>query len=99
MNGSRPDGGDRTAGARHASSWRSKAACRHEDPDLFFPVGEAGPAALRQIEAARAVCRRCPVIGACRDWAVAQGVLCGVWGGLTENERRTIARRSGRSGR
>ena len=36
--------------------WRHRAACRDEDPELFFPIGNTGPALL-QIEEARAVCR------------------------------------------
>jgi WhiB family redox-sensing transcriptional regulator len=39
--------------------WHSEAACRGVDPELFFPVGESGPA-LRQTRRAKAVCRRCP---------------------------------------
>ena len=41
--------------------WRHRAACRDEDPELFFPIGNTGPALL-QIEEAKAVCRRCPVM-------------------------------------
>ena len=44
--------------------WRHRAACRDEDPELFFPIGNTGPA-LVQIEEAKAVCRRCPVIEPC----------------------------------
>ena len=40
--------------------WRHRAICRDEDPELFFPIGNTGPALL-QIEQAKAVCRRCPV--------------------------------------
>ena len=40
--------------------WRHKAACRDEDPELFFPIGNTGPA-LMQIEEAKLVCHRCPV--------------------------------------
>ena len=40
--------------------WRHDAACRDEDPELFFPIGNTGPALL-QIEEAKQVCRRCPV--------------------------------------
>ena len=38
--------------------WRHRAVCREEDPELFFPIGNTGPALL-QIEEAKAVCRRC----------------------------------------
>ena len=45
--------------------WRHRAACLDEDPELFFPIGNTGPA-LQQIEDAKAVCRRCPVVDTCR---------------------------------
>ena len=38
--------------------WRSRAACLDKDPELFFPVGNTGPALL-QIEEAKTVCRSC----------------------------------------
>ena len=40
--------------------WRHRAICRDEDPELFFPIGNTGPALL-QIEQAKMVCRRCPI--------------------------------------
>ena len=42
--------------------WRHEAACRDVDPELFFPIGNTGPALL-QIEEAKQVCRRCTVHG------------------------------------
>ena len=80
-----PEGGD----------WRHEAACRSEDPDLFFPVGSTGPALL-QIEAAQAVCRRCGVMEQCLRWAVDTGQDAGIWGGLTEDERHALRRRGNR---
>lgn len=71
------------------TGWRERAACRDEDPELFFPVGAAGPA-LAQAERAKAVCRRCPVIDQCLAWALAAGQDAGIWGGLTEQERREL---------
>ena len=44
--------------------WRHKAVCRDEDPELFFPVGNSGPA-LAQIADAKLVCNRCPVTTDC----------------------------------
>ena len=64
--------------------WRHGALCRHEDPELFFPIGSTG-AAARQIDRAKAVCRRCAVT---ED--------SGVWGGLSEDERRSLKRRLAR---
>jgi WhiB family redox-sensing transcriptional regulator len=49
--------------------WRDRAACLEEDPELFFPIGNTGPAIL-QIEEAKAVCRRCEVIDTCLSRAL-----------------------------
>ncbi|MBB6173209.1 WhiB family redox-sensing transcriptional regulator [Nocardiopsis mwathae] len=72
--------------------WRHHAACRDEDPELFFPIGNSGPA-LIQIEDAKAVCRHCPVSAACLQWALESGQDGGVWGGMSEDERRALKRR------
>ncbi|NJP48314.1 WhiB family transcriptional regulator [Actinacidiphila epipremni] len=77
-------------------AWQHDAACRDEDPELFFPVGNSGPALLK-IEEAKTVCRRCPVIEQCRRWALDTAQDSGVWGGLSEDERRAIRRRAQRS--
>ncbi|MFF0337927.1 WhiB family transcriptional regulator [Streptomyces fimicarius] len=76
-------------------NWRTRAACRVEDPDLFFPIGTTGPA-VAQAEEAKAVCRRCPVMERCLDWALESGQDYGVWGGTDEEERRRIKRRIAR---
>ena len=69
--------------------WRHRAACRDEDPELFFPIGTSGPALL-QVEQAKAVCRRCPVSEECLRWALETGQDAGVWGGMSEEERRAF---------
>jgi WhiB family redox-sensing transcriptional regulator len=79
-----------------AMDWRHRALCRDEDPELFFPIGTTGPA-LVQIEQAKAVCRRCPVTQSCLDWALRAGQDSGVWGGLSEDERRALKRRQART--
>jgi len=76
--------------------WRHRAICRDEDPELFFPVGHSGPA-LRQIAEAKSVCRRCPVVGECLAWALNSGQDHGVWGGMSEDERRALKRRHART--
>ncbi len=76
--------------------WRHEAACRDEDPELFFPIGNTGPA-LAQIEEAKKVCHRCPVKEACLAWALESGQDAGVWGGLSEDERRALKRRAARN--
>jgi WhiB family redox-sensing transcriptional regulator len=78
-------------------NWRTRAACRDEvDPELFFPIGNTGPALL-QIEDAKAVCRRCDVIDQCLQWALESGQDAGVWGGMSEDERRSLKRRAARA--
>ena len=72
--------------------WRHRAICRDEDPELFFPVGTSGPALL-QIAEAKTVCRRCPVVSECLTWALESGQDAGVWGGMSEDERRARAAR------
>lgn len=73
-----------------------RPVCRDEDPELFFPNGTTGPAAL-QIEEAKAVCRRCPLMDVCREYAIESGESSGVWGGTSEDERRAIWRRRARN--
>ena len=73
--------------------WRDHARCLDEDPDLFFPIGSTGPAVV-QANRAKEVCRRCPVIHDCLEWALSNYQDAGVWGGTTEEERR-IMRRTG----
>lgn len=78
------------------TDWRHQAVCRGEKPDLFFPNGNTGPALL-QTEEAKAVChRRCPVRDECLHWALESGQDFGVWGGLSEDERRALKRRQTR---
>ena len=86
------------------SDWRAQGACLDEDPELFFPLGEehttskapTGPVQAQQDEA-KAVCRRCPVTESCLDWALRAGQDSGVWGGLSEDERRALKRRQART--
>lgn len=75
--------------------WRQRAACIDEDPELFFPVGTTGPA-LDQLERAKAVCRRCQVVDQCLEWALSTNQDAGVWGGMSEEERRSLRRARGR---
>ncbi|WP_157250661.1 WhiB family transcriptional regulator [Nonomuraea typhae] len=76
--------------------WRHRAACRDVDPELFFPIGNTGPA-LMQIEEAKQVCRSCSAVERCLQWALESGQDAGVWGGLSEDERRALKRRRARA--
>ena len=71
--------------------------CRDVDPELFFPVGDSGPA-LEQVAAAKAVCARCPVVAECLSFALV--VLPeGIAGGLSAQERRAFRRQRHRASR
>lgn len=78
----------------NASNWQDSAACATGyDADLWFPVGTTGNAANAQAEEAKAVCRTCPAVEACLRYALECQVDEGIYGGLTEQERRRIHRR------
>ena len=72
--------------------WRADAACRDADPELFFPDGDIR-SARAQLKTAKLICRGCPVRATCLNWALASGQEAGIWGGLTEDERRGLRRR------
>ena len=67
-------------------AWQSKANCMGVDPELFFP--ERG-ASTRE---AKEVCRGCVVREDCLEYALANGEKFGIWGGLSERERRKVRR-------
>jgi WhiB family redox-sensing transcriptional regulator len=77
-------------GLARGEDWRAAAACQDTDPDLFFPVSGAGQS-LEQAEQAKAVCAGCPVRRSCLSFALSTGQTHGIWGGLTEEERREPA--------
>ena len=84
MTGRLPRRDNLAAPARFAARWRELAACRGADLGLFFP--ERGEPA----EPARLVCAACPVRQACLDYAITNRIIHGIWGGLTERERRAL---------
>jgi WhiB family transcriptional regulator, redox-sensing transcriptional regulator len=86
---------DKGTTTAHVPDWRDDAECLDNDPELFFPVGN-GPEAARQTALAKRVCHRCPAMTACLDWALANGQDHGIWGGLTEDERRRLKNRTRR---
>src|SRR5690606_38586989 len=73
--------------------WRHRAACRDVDPERFFPIGNTRPAIL-QIEDAKQVCQRLDVTYACLICALEYVQEAGVWGGMSEDERRALKRRT-----
>ena len=76
--------------------WRHNASCRDEDAELFHPVGNSGPALL-QIAEAKTVCRRCPSVTDCLAFALDNGIDSGIYGGMSEDERRALKRRNART--
>lgn len=66
--------------------WASRAACRSSDPDALFVQGAAQ-------NRAKLVCLGCPVRTECLSDALDNRVEFGVWGGMTERERRALLRR------
>ncbi len=79
----------------NGENWQNRGACKDEDPELFFPIGTTGPAML-QTEEAKDVCRRCDVREECLEWALENSQDHGVWGGLSEDERRSLKRKTTR---
>ena len=71
---------------RQERSWQMQANCMGVDPDLFFP--ERG-ASTRE---AKEVCRGCVVREDCLEYALANGEKFGIWGGMSERERRRVRR-------
>ena len=67
-------------------AWVSKALCRGTNPDALFVRG------AKQREAA-VICRRCPVMTECGAEALDNRVEFGVWGGMTERQRRALLKR------
>lgn len=83
-----------------AWSWQERAACARFDPRLFFhPTGERGEGSRARERAAKRVCASCPVLEACRAYALAVREPYGVWGGLSEDERADLLRRRRRTAR
>ncbi|MDA8287731.1 MAG: WhiB family transcriptional regulator [Actinomycetota bacterium] len=67
-------------------SWQSRANCMGVDPELFFP--ERGSSTRE----AKEVCRGCVVQADCLEFAIANGEKFGIWGGMSERERRRVRR-------
>lgn len=68
--------------------WRAHGACSGTDPNLWFAVGAI------EHRHAKSICRRCPVREQCLAYAMEAPVDHGIWGGLTERERRRFRRQA-----
>lgn len=67
--------------------WMQDGHCRHYPPAAFFPSDGVG------VDAARKICADCPVKAPCLEYALAERIDHGVWGGCSERERRRILKR------
>jgi WhiB family redox-sensing transcriptional regulator len=74
-------------------SWQARGNCIGLDPDLFFP--ERGQSCAE----AKAVCAGCAVRSECLEYALAKPEKFGIWGGLSERERRRIRVKRNRAAR
>ncbi|MGH9030245.1 MAG: WhiB family transcriptional regulator [Acidimicrobiales bacterium] len=68
------------------AEWMARGKCKDMDPAIFFPNDGLG------VQAAQRLCADCPVKVACLEYALANRVDHGVWGGTSERERRRILR-------
>ena len=75
------------------AAWTASALCAQADPEEWFP--EKGSSTRM----AKAICSRCPVRADCLSEALANGERFGVWGGLSERERRQLGRPDASAGR
>ena len=69
------------------TAWMQQGNCRNYPPATFFPSDGVG------VDRARAICKGCPVMGECLEYALAERIEHGVWGGCSERERRRILKR------
>jgi len=84
-------------GPLRALPWADGALCAQTDPDLWFELSTdryiSKPNGTRET-AAKDICGRCPVRQECLDYAMADPMLQGIWGGLTQREREQARRRA-----
>lgn len=83
--------------------WRADAECRWHATEMFYPPSSKSGAPPSQAvldweDQAKAVCGRCTVRATCLAWAMETAERYGVWGGMTERERRSLRRRQARRG-
>lgn len=71
--------------------WLDRALCAETDPDIFFPEkgGSTAPAT--------SVCQNCEVRGECLEYALANDIRHGIWGGMSDNDRRRASRQRRRA--
>ncbi len=81
------DVGEATLDESAESAWMAKGNCRNYPPAVFFPSDGVG------VDRARRICATCQVVDDCLEYALANRIDHGVWGGASERERRRILKR------
>jgi WhiB family redox-sensing transcriptional regulator len=81
-----PEPNDLMAAQGDEDQWQERALCAQTDPEAFFP--EKGGSTRE----AKRICLGCDVKDACLDYALANDERFGIWGGLSERERRRLKR-------
>ncbi len=71
-------------------AWQTRAACRGPNTDFFYPPSKAERKSekIERERRAKEICARCEVVQECLDYSIRIRELHGIWGGLTERERR-----------
>ena len=72
------------------AEWRARAACSGFQHSLFFPTADTD---IATIERAREICMNCAVSLDCLEYALETNQRAGIWGGTTEDERRSLRRK------
>jgi WhiB family redox-sensing transcriptional regulator len=70
-----------------STEWMADGECRNHTPETFFPSDGVG------VDRARKICATCTVQNHCLEYALAEEIEHGVWGGASERERRRIKKR------
>lgn len=77
------------------AAWRTRARCQGMPSDVFYPADqERRDRRIEREHRAKQVCRSCPVLVICREYAMETGEAHGVWGATTPSERRSAAARN-----
>jgi WhiB family transcriptional regulator, redox-sensing transcriptional regulator len=75
------------------TSWMARGKCKDMHPSVFFPSDGLG------VQVAQAICAECEVRVPCLEYALAERVDHGVWGGASERQRRRLVRARNNAGR
>lgn len=75
--------------------WEQRAECRNYPTSMFFPSDKGDGTDNSHVAKAKSICAVCPVQRQCLDYALANRIAYGVWGGKSERQRRVILKMKG----